>query len=114
VLAQYIFFAGLVGKARGTYGIKAPATSGNEFFERYYRVQMNTLELLICFIPLLVIAANFWSPLAIAGIGLVFLVGRIIYAKEYIADPAKRSPGFGLSMLPIFILMIAIVVGILK
>ena len=45
-LLQYIAFGMLVGKARGKYGVKAPAITGNDVFERYFRVQQNTLELL--------------------------------------------------------------------
>ena len=114
VLFQYIYFAASVGKARFTYGIKAPATSGNENFERYYRVQMNTLELLICFIPALIISAQFWSPGAMALIGFVFFIGRFLYSRSYTADPEKRSIGFGLSIMPVFILLIAIVTGLVK
>lgn len=113
-LFQYLFFGIMVGKARGKYGIKAPATTGNENFERYYRVHMNTLELLICFIPALLIAAHFWSTHVMALIGLIFFIGRFIYFKQYITNPDKRSLGFGLSILPIFVLLIAIVAGILK
>jgi uncharacterized MAPEG superfamily protein len=103
-----------VGKARETYGIKAPAISGNENFERYYRVQMNTLELLICFIPSLLISSLFWSPLVMAIIGLIFFIGRFIYFKQYVANPEKRTVGFALSILPVFILLIAIIAGIVK
>jgi uncharacterized MAPEG superfamily protein len=113
VLFQYIYFLAAVGKARATYGIKAPATSGNEHFERYYRVQMNTLELLICFIPGLLISAQFWSPVIMAMIGLIFFIGRYIYFKTYIAGPEKRTMGFVLSTTPIFIFLFAIIVGIL-
>jgi uncharacterized MAPEG superfamily protein len=112
VLFQYIYFSAAVGKARGTYGIKAPAVTGNEIFERYYRVQMNTLELLICLIPALLIAAQFWSPLVMAAIGFLFFIGRLIYFRSYIANPDKRTIGFMLSITPIFILLIAIIIGL--
>jgi uncharacterized membrane protein YecN with MAPEG domain len=97
-----------------TYGIKAPATFGNENFERYYRVQMNTLELLICFIPALVISSLFWSPLVMSIIGLIFFIGRIIYFKQYVANPEKRTVGFALSIMPVFILLFATIVGIIR
>ena len=48
----------LVGRARETYGIKAPATVGHEVFERYYRVQTNTVEMMLIFLPVLWIAAK--------------------------------------------------------
>jgi len=38
-IIQFIAFGMLVGQARGKYGIKAPAMTGNEYFERAVRVQ---------------------------------------------------------------------------
>lgn len=58
-LLEYMGFGAMVAKARGTYGVKAPATTGNEIFERYFRVQMNSLESLIIFIPAMVAPATF-------------------------------------------------------
>jgi glutathione S-transferase len=107
-LLQFFFFLQLVGMARGRYGIKAPAVTGNEIFERYFRVQMNTMEQLIVFLPALWIAslyplvAYYW----IALIGAVYLIGRFIYQRSYVADPDKRSLGFALSALPIVALLI--------
>jgi uncharacterized MAPEG superfamily protein len=86
--------------------------TGNEIFERYYRVQMNTLELLICFIPALLISAQFWSPIIMAFIGFIFFIGRAIYFKTYIANPDKRTLGFSLSITPIFVLLFAVVIGL--
>ena len=75
----------------------APAISGNEVFERYFRVQMNTLEQLVIFLPALWIFARFVSPFWAAGLGIVFIVGRAIYAETYIRDPKKRALGFALT-----------------
>ena len=50
-LLQFSIFGILVGRARGKYGITAPATTGNEVFERTFRVHYNTLEKLVVFIP---------------------------------------------------------------
>ena len=50
-LVEYFFFSIKVGQARGKYGVKAPATTGNEMFERYNRVHQNTLEQLVMFFP---------------------------------------------------------------
>ncbi len=113
-LVQYIVFATMVGRARGLYGVKAPATSGHPVFERWFRVQANTLELLIAFVPALWIAARYWPPAVIAGIGAVYLVGRALYAVTYVRDPAARSAGFGLSMLPVLVLLIAALAGVLR
>ncbi len=114
VAVQFIFFGMMVGKAREQYNIKAPAITGNEHFERYFRVHANTLEQLIIFIPALLISAQFWNPAIMAAIGFIFFIGRIIFYKKYIADPAKRSLGFGLTIMPTMILLLAIFVGILK
>ena len=113
-LMQFFFFGISVGRAREKYNVKAPATTGNEIFERYFRVQMNTLELLAMFIPAILIAAQFWSPLYIAIIGLIYFIGRIVYFNQYVTSPDKRTLGFALSMLPIVILLIASLVGIVK
>jgi len=111
-LFQYFVFSIFVGRARSRYGVKAPATTGNEIFERYYRVQMNTLELLVIFLPSIYLAAKYWSPAWIAPVGAVYLVGRVVYFRSYIKEPASRSLGFGLSALPMLVLLTASLVGL--
>src|SRR4051794_5049324 len=113
-LIEYLAFGYLVGKARATFGVKAPAITGHEIFERYFRVQMNTLELLIVFVPALFSAAAYWNPLWVAAIGAVYLIGRIVYLRGYVADPRTRSIGFGLSILPIAVLLIGVGVGVVR
>jgi glutathione S-transferase len=115
-LLQFFYFGMLVGRARGTYGIKAPAVTGNEIFERYFRVQMNTLEQLILLLPALWIAcgfkfiADYW----IALLGVLYLIGRFMYLRSYVADPAKRSAGFGLSSVPVLALLVIDIVGTIR
>ena len=104
-LLQYIVFAGLVGRARGRYGVKAPAVTGNETFERYFRVQQNTLELLVVFVPATWFYGQYVSPTWAAILGAIYLVGRTVYLRAYVADPAQRSAGFGLSVLPITVMV---------
>jgi uncharacterized MAPEG superfamily protein len=111
---EYIVFGILVGRARGRYGIKAPATTGHEVFERYFRVHQNTLETLMAFIPGIALFALFVDPNWAAGIGLIYVIGRIVYLRSYVADPAKRSAGFGLSMLPILALLIGGLIGAIR
>jgi hypothetical protein len=103
---QFVVLAMKVGMAREKFGIKAPATTGNEVFERHFRVQQNTLELLIVLLPGLYLFARYVSPVWAAGLGLVYLIGREIYAASYVKDPAKRSAGFGISFLPIMVLIL--------
>ncbi|BDI03432.1 MAPEG family protein [Sphaerotilus microaerophilus] len=110
-LLQYLFFGALVGQARGRYGVEAPAITGHEQFERMYRVQMNTLELLVAFLPALWLAAQYWSPAGMAAVGAVYLVGRLIYWRAYTRNPASRSLGFTLSFLPIVLLLLAALGG---
>ena len=112
-IAQFIYFGMLVGKARGKYGIKAPAMTGNDYFERAVRVQMNTLEQLVCFVPALLIAAVYWSQAYVAALGVVYLIGRALYQRAYINDPAKRGLGFLLTFLPTTLLGVAGLVGAL-
>ena len=101
------FFTGLqVGKARQTFGIKAPAITGNPDFERVFRVQMNTLEWLPIFLPSLWLFAVYWNELAAAALGLVWIVGRVLYALGYAVDPAKRSTGFLIQLLACAVLLL--------
>jgi glutathione S-transferase len=104
-LLQFLYFGILVSRARTRYGVKAPAVSGDATFERYYRVQVNTLELLVIFLPAMWMATSHIAPLWIAALGAAYLVGRFLYLSGYVEAPEKRSLGFGLSALPILILL---------
>jgi len=108
---QFVVFSFLVGRAREKYGIKAPAISGHEEFERVFRVQMNTLEQLVCFLPALFLAATYWSPIFAAMAGVIYLIGRLLYRQSYISDPSKRATGFLLTIVPTFVLLIAGLIG---
>lgn len=110
-LVEYIVFAVLVGRARGQYGVNAPAVTGHEMFERYYRVQMNTLELLVVFVPAILTFAHYVSARWAAGLGAVYVVGRVIYLMSYVKNPASRGAGFGLSMLPIMAMVIGTLIA---
>lgn len=102
----------VVGRARSRYDIKAPAVSGHPAFERAYRVQMNTLESTLMFLPTLWLAAQYgfsgWAGIA----GLVWLIGRVWYALSYLKDPRKRGLGFGLAMLGWAALLLMAGIGI--
>ena len=102
----------VVGRARGKYGIKAPAVSGHPMFERAYRVQMNTLEQTVMFLPTLWLAANYgfsgWAGVA----GLVWIIGRAWYAVGYLQDAAKRGSGFMVGMLGWAALLVMACIGV--
>jgi len=93
-LLEYWVFVMLTGRARGRFDVAAPATVGHPEYERTFRVQMNTIEQLVLFLPGLAGFAWFVDETWAAGLGVVFIVGRALYARGYIQDPAKRGPGF--------------------
>jgi len=105
-LIEYMYIALLVGRARGQYKVPAPATTGDPIFERYFRVQQNTLEQLVIFIPALWIFGSHLPRIA-ALIGLGFIVGRFLYLQGYVRDPAQRGLGFGIG----FLCNVTLVVG---
>jgi glutathione S-transferase len=111
---QFIVFGFKVGGARGRYGVKAPAITGNEIFERHFRVQQNTLEQLIAFLPGIYLFAHYFSPLVAAALGVVYLLGRELYAFTYVKDPANRSVGYGLTFLPMVILVLGGLIGAVR
>jgi uncharacterized membrane protein YecN with MAPEG domain len=85
--------------ARGKDTVVAPATSGDEAYERAFRVQMNTLEQLAVTLPAMWICALFFSPHWAAGLGTVFMIGRLIYRQAYTRDPSTRGPGMMIGFL---------------
>jgi glutathione S-transferase len=112
-----VFWTGLrVGGMRGKHNIQAPATTGHPEFDRAYRVQMNTMEQFVLFLPLLWLANAFFHmlPLLVGALGLVWIVGRIIYAQAYMADPSSRSLGFTISIVATAGLLILAVIGIVQ
>lgn len=92
-LLEYSILGLMVGRARQTYGVEAPATTGNPDFERYFRVHENTLESLIVFIPAVWIFSMTVNYHIGVALGLLFLIARIIYARGYLSAAAKRAPG---------------------
>lgn len=113
ILALLVFFglASAVGAARAKYDVPAPLSGGHPEFDKRYRVQMNTLEQLALFLPLTLLAAPVLGDAVTAGLGLVWSIGRIVYARSYYADPKARGPGFGLTMLPTLVLLLAALFG---
>ena len=110
-LLQVFVFAMQVGQARVKHGVNAPTITGPNEFDRAFRVHQNTVEQLIIFIPALWIFANFVRPDVAAGLGVLFIIGRQIYRTSYMADPAKRSAGFGIGALATVILLLGGLIG---
>lgn len=111
-LVQYVWFTVRVGAGRPKHGIAAPRTSGSEAWERMFRVQQNTMEQLVVFIPAIVLFGMYLSPRWALLPGLLFLVGRQLYSYEYVKDPASRAPGMGLTLLANAVLLIGAGVGV--
>ena len=110
-LVQYLYFTLRCGQARGRLGIPAPAMMGAPEFERRLRVQENTIEQLVIFVPALILFARYVSEPIAAGLGLVFILGRALYARGYLLDPAKRGPGFGLTLFANGVLLLGGLIG---
>jgi uncharacterized membrane protein YecN with MAPEG domain len=113
-LIQFTIFGFKVGSARGRLGVKAPATTGNATFERHFRVQQNTMELLVVFIPGLYLFSHYFNPWVAVALGVIYLIGREVYAASYVKDPAKRSAGYGLSFLPAVVLVAGGLIGAIR
>ena len=102
-----------MGRARLRYHVKAPAVTGDEHFERAYRVQMNTLEQLIIFLPALLIAGYYVPGVWVSALGIAYLVGRMLYGRAYVRDPASRGPGFIIAMVANVLLLLTGLLAIL-
>ncbi len=105
-LGQFILFSIQVGSMRGKHGIKAPATTGHPEFERVFRVQQNSMEQLVAFIPALWMFGYLVNPLWGAAMGLVFIIGRFIYRSSYVKDPAARGMGFTITFVPTAVMLV--------
>ncbi len=103
-----------VGRARGLYGIKAPAVAGHEMFERAFRIQMNTLEQAVLMLPALWLYAGLIGDKGAGIMGAAWIVGRVWYALAYQKDPAKREGGFIVSFLAFAGLWFGAVWGVVR
>jgi len=125
-LALFFWMGADVARARIRFGVFAPAVTGHPEFERHFRVQANTLEGLVLFLPALWVFAltidglrgSVLGDKIGAALGLVWIVGRVIYMRSYVRDPASRALGFGVQALATVLLLmgglVAIVWGLVK
>ncbi len=110
-LLEHTWFGIEVARARSRFQITPPATTGHPDFERYFRVQQNTTEQLLVFLPALWLAGWFVSDSMAAGLGLVFVLGRALYARGYWQAADKRGTGFLIGEIASVLLLIVGLVG---
>ncbi len=103
-----------VARQRHRHGVMAPAMTGHEQVERALRVQGNTLEWIVIFIPSLWLFSAYWSPNLGAVLGSVWVVGRVMYMAGYMRDVKSRGPGFGIQALATFILLGGAAIGAVR
>ena len=114
LLLQYVVFVMRTGQARLKSGLAAPAVSGDPVFEANFRVQQNTMEQLVVVLPSLWLFATYVQAESAAALGLVFFIGRILYARGYLnEEPMKRGPGFMIGGLATLVLLLGSLIGLL-
>jgi uncharacterized membrane protein YecN with MAPEG domain len=115
ILAALISVAFAIGvaRARRASRIDAPAMTGDPRLERALRIQGNTVEQIVIFLPALWMAALYFQGWAPPILGLVWCVGRIIYGFVY-GSRTQRFPGFALTIFPSLILIILAIIGVVN
>jgi glutathione S-transferase len=112
ILVALVVYLGTMiycARMRARHRIMAPATTGHPAYERAFRIQQNTLEQLVAFVPAVWLFSTLVNPLFGAGLGAIWIVGRVVYAIGYARNPEKRGPGFIVA----FVALIVLVVGAL-
>ncbi len=113
-IALYFFFATRVAVARVKYGVRHPAITGNEDFERTFRAHVNTLEWMPTFLVPLFLCALYLSDAGAAALGLVWVVGRVVYFYGYSRAAEKRLPGFFIQSIACALLFLGAAAGVIK
>ena len=113
-LLEFLLFGYAVGHARIRYNVRAPAMSGHEVFDRYFRAQMNTLEQLVVFLPSVWLFAYYINAWTAAALGLLFIIGRALYFRGYVQAAEARHAGFVLSAVPTVTLLIGALIGAVR
>lgn len=112
-LIEFFIFGALVGRARGQYKVAAPAITGDPIFERYFRVHQNTMEQLVMFVPAMWFFGVYVSPTWAALLGVVFIIGRVVYLRGYVEEPSKRETGVIIGAVALVILLLGAAIGAL-
>ncbi len=112
VLIMYFWTVMVVGRMRIRHKVKAPSMEGPPDFQRAVRVQTNTIEQLVFFLPALWLCAAWSGDVPAAILGLIWLLGRILYALAYLKEASKRSMGFMISTVAAVLLLLGAVIGL--
>lgn len=110
-ISLYMIVTFRTGRMRAKHHVKAPSIDGPEEFQRAYRVQANTLEQIVPFLPALWLFAAAWGDLLGAGLGLAWVAGRGLYALAYYRDPRSRGPGFLAALAATIVLIVGAALG---
>ncbi|HEV3181432.1 MAG TPA: MAPEG family protein [Steroidobacteraceae bacterium] len=113
-LLEFLLFGFAVGRARTFYNVPAPAMSGHEVFDRYFRAQMNTLEQLLVFLPSIWLFAHYINAAAAVALGVLFIVGRALYFRGYVQAAEARHAGFVVSAIPNVTLLVGALIGVIR
>jgi uncharacterized membrane protein YecN with MAPEG domain len=113
-LVQFMIFTAKVGSGRGKHGVSAPSCTGEETWERLCRIQQNTMEQLVIFIPACYAFAHYVHPKWVLLPGILFLLGRAVYANAYAGNPKKRAVGMLMTLIPsaLMVLVSLVFIGI--
>jgi glutathione S-transferase len=112
-IAFYFFLATRVAVAHGKFNVKLPAMAGNLDFERVARAHVNMLEWMPTFLLPLWLCAVYLSDVAAAVLGVVWIVGRVLYWNGYREAVEKRLPGFFVQATACFLLFIGALAGVI-
>lgn len=106
----------LVARTRAKQKVLVPAMSGDFKVECALRVQGNTVEQIVIFLPLLWVAALYshYTGWLVPLIGLCWCIGRILFAMGYMSEPKKRGPGFTISVFSSIALAILGIIGVVQ
>ena len=113
-LLEFWLFCFAVGRARIRYKVPAPAMSGHEVFDRYFRAQMNTLEQLVVFLPSIWMFARYINAWTAVALGLLFIIGRALYFRGYVQAAEARHAGFAISAIPNVALLSGALIGVIR
>jgi len=105
VALVYFWMALTVARTHQRTGILAPTMMGDPVLERTCRAHLNTLEWMPIAMPSMWLLAIYWSPRVAALLGLLWIVGRVVYFVGYVSEAKKRFPGFAIQATAAFAML---------